>query len=122
MQTDSLSKEIKKEERRLTKLLKECRISDDTFKLAKNLITEDAFLSVQLKHLRQTIIENGVCEEYKNGENQFGRKKSAETDIYNNLLKHFISINKQLLELLPKENNSNAKDEFKKFICSKPAN
>ena len=122
MSKECLLREIKKEERRLTKLLKECRISDDTLKIAKNLISEDAFLSVQLRYLRQTIIEKGVCEEYKNGENQFGRKKSAETEIYNNLLKHFISINKQLLELLPKENNSNAKEEFKKFICSKPVN
>ena len=119
MNQDNLLKETKKEERRIVKILKECGIKDDALKLSKNLISENAFLSVQLRTLRETIINNGVCEEYKNGENQFGRKKSAEVDIYNNLIKHFISINKQLFELLPDKINAK-KSGLNDFINSKP--
>jgi len=119
MKTECLSKDIQKEEKRIIKILKECGINDEALKISKNLISENAFLACQLRTLRETILKNGVCEEYKNGENQFGRKKSAEVDIYNNLIKHFIAINKQLFELLPEKNNAKT-NTLKEFINSKP--
>ena len=79
-----------------------------------HLLKNAAFLSVTLEDLRQDINENGIKEQYQNGVNQAGFKDSVETKTYNSLLKTYISIIKQLSDMLP-SGNENEKDEFDKF-------
>jgi len=72
-------------------------------------------MSVSLSELRAIINKKGYIEEYQNGENQKGIKKAAEVDIYNSLIKHYMAIMKQLLDLLPKTEVVVAENIIAKF-------
>ena len=74
--------------------------------IARPLIQNSAFMKVTLEDLQATINENGVSEEYQNGNNQYGRKASAELQAYNSLIKNFSNVQKQLTALLPEEERS----------------
>ena len=51
--------------------------------------------------LQAEIRENGVVSEYKNGENQWGTRKSPEVDVYNSMIKNYTSVIKQINDILP---------------------
>lgn len=104
---------IKKEVAKLTNIFK--NLSTGTKNSITNLINEAAFMSVSLSELRKIINEKGYTEIYQNGENQKGVKKSAEVDIYNSLIKHYMAIMKQLLELLPKSEVAVAENIIQRF-------
>ena len=93
-------------------------VEDKVIKLNKELIFQTAFMGLQLKKLAKDIEKNGVTEEYKNGENQYGRKKSASADVYGTMIKSYMTAQKQLNDLIPKTENTNA-DDFDDFISSK---
>jgi sugar-specific transcriptional regulator TrmB len=65
------------------------------------LINKAAFMSVTLDDLQTAINEKGVIEEYHNGANQSGYKKSVEVDVYNTMIKNYHAVMKQLIDLLP---------------------
>ena len=65
------------------------------------LITNAVFMEEQLTKLQAEIREKGVVSEYKNGENQYGTRKSPEVDVYNAMIKNYTSVIKQLGDLLP---------------------
>ena len=104
---------IKKEVTKLTGIFK--NLSTGTKNSITNLINEAAFMSVSLSELRKIINEKGYTEIYQNGENQKGVKKSAEVDIYNNFIKQYMAIMKQLLELLPKSEVAVAENIMQRF-------
>ena len=88
-----------------------------TKKSISSLVDEAAFMAASLYELREIINEKGYTEEYQNGENQRGTKKCSEVEIYIQLSKNYMSIIKQLTDLLPKEviNNEN-NDGFDDFV------
>lgn len=90
---------IKKEKRELTKLFK--NIEPNKKKIIDRLIDRAAFLKVQMEDLEISIKENGWEEEYQNGANQKGVKRSASGDVYLQLIKNFTAINKQLTDMVP---------------------
>ena len=51
--------------------------------------------------------------QYKNGENQFGLKKSAALEAYNTIIKNYNSVIKQLLDILPEGVEA---DELESFL------
>lgn len=112
---NELSKDerIKSEIDRLTILLKD--LGEGTLKGVKSLIENTAFMSITLEDLQKSINENGVISEYKNGENQYGTKKSPEVEVYNTMIKNHMSAIKQLTDLIPKGDNEN--DELLKFLA-----
>ncbi len=61
------------------------------------------FMSITLADLQKKINEEGVVSEYQNGENQFGTKKSPEVEIYNIMIKNYMTAIKQLTDLLSKQ-------------------
>ena len=65
------------------------------------LITKVVFMEEQLSNLQVKIRENGVVSEYKNGENQYGLRRSPEVDVYNSMIKNYTSVIKQINDLLP---------------------
>ena len=71
----------------------------------KNLVTplieKAAFMSVELDDLQEIIEQDGWTSEYKNGENQYGTKKSPEADTYIALSKNYAAVIKQLTDLVP---------------------
>ena len=42
-----------------------------------------------------------MVSEYKNGENQWGTRKSPEVDVYNSMIKNYTSVIKQINDILP---------------------
>lgn len=106
-------KEVKKETNRLRKLFKD--LDDNKKKIAENLIENASFMSVTLKDLKNDIIKYGVKETYVNGKDQFGFKESVESKTYNTTIKNYMSIIKQLNDMLPEQKKINEEDEFDKF-------
>ena len=91
---------ITNEKTRLTKIFKD--IPADKKKLITPLIDELSFMFAELKDLKELIKRDGSVESYKNGANQYGKQKSAAVEVYNTMIKNYASINKQLVDLLPK--------------------
>ncbi len=95
------------------------KLETKTKKSVSSLIDEAAFMAASLYELRQIINEKGYTEEYQNGANQSGTKRSSEVDIYIQLEKNYASVIKQLTDLLPKEDklkDTRKDDDFSDFI------
>ena len=105
-------KELKK-----LKLIAEA-LPEDKKKITEGLIADAAFMAEQLEILRGHITENGWSEEYKNGENQYGKKSSVEADAYIKIQKSYASVIKQLTDLLPDQTETAAGTEIMAFLNS----
>lgn len=81
------------------------------------LISNAVFMEEQLTKLQAEIRENGVVSEYKNGENQWGTRKSPEVDVYNSMIKNYTSVIKQINDILP--DAPSAEDELTAFLKAK---
>lgn len=90
---------IKSEKTRLKGIFKD--LDENKKKLVTPLIEKAAFMSIELDELQNVIEETGWTSEYKNGENQYGTKKSPEAETYIALSKNYAAIIKQLTELVP---------------------
>lgn len=82
--------------------------------IVEKLIQNAAFMAEELDLLQEQIKENGIISEYKNGENQWGTKKSPEVEVYNAMIKNYAAIIRQLSELLP--DGSKEDDELVTFL------
>ncbi len=114
---------IKKEIKRIEKLLKEKLVDEKIIKLNQHLIFQTAFMGLQLKKLAVDIDKNGVTEQYCNGANQYGIKKSASADVYGTMIKSYMTAQKQINDLIPKSDESETEknDGFDEF-CEKKQN
>ena len=90
---------IKDEKKRLKEIFAE--LEENKRNLVTPLIEKAAFMSIELDDLQETIEQDGWTSEYKNGENQYGTKKSPEADTYIALSKNYAAVIKQLTELVP---------------------
>ena len=90
---------IKSEKTRLKGIFKD--LDENKKKLVTPLIEKAAFMSVELDDLQKTIEQDGWTSEYKNGENQYGTKKSPEAETYIALSKNYAAVIKQLTDLVP---------------------
>lgn len=105
-----MEKEISKEIKRLTEL-----VPEDRKGAARELIRNLAFTSVLLKDLQKQLMEVGIKEKYKNGENQFGFKESVEHKSYNQNIKNFVALVKTFNALLPASEQLDPDSEFDKI-------
>lgn len=92
------------------------KLESKTKKSVSSLVDESAFMAASLYELRQIINDKGYTEDYQNGENQKGTKKCSEVEIYIQLSKNYMSIIKQLTDLLPKQNPTEKDDGFDAFV------
>lgn len=107
--------EIKKEITKLNKIFKD--MDPKLKKSVHSLVENAAFMAVTLRELQEHINQNGLTCEYQNGENQWGTKKSPEVEVYNTMIKNFISAMKQITDFLPKESASKILDDgFDEFV------
>ena len=67
------------------------------------LLENAAFMKITLDDLQDSINENGCSDEYKNGENQYGKKAAADLQAYNSLIKNYNTVSDRLEKLLPPE-------------------
>ena len=109
-------KEIKREITRLTNLYKDVdRVKRLT---AKNLIEEAAFMKSTLKELKFLIDEKGPIDEMPQGEYSILREHPALKS-YNTMVQRYSTIIKQLMDLLPKEQQKEIDDGFEDFLNDK---
>lgn len=99
-------KRIRTEKNRLNKILGATKRKGGPeptpkIKAAKGLIDNAAFMTIHLQDLQAELNKHGCVEEYRNGETQYGMKKSAAADIYTTMYKNYIATIKQLAELAP---------------------
>lgn len=111
-------KRIKKEKTRLKKIIKD--VDEERKSTAEACIENLAFIRVQCEDLREHMMKHGVVEEYQNGLHQWGKKKSSEFEVYNQLIKNYISLNKQFIDMLPKAIATEVSDDLDEFIRGKP--
>ena len=90
---------IKDEKKRLKEIFAE--LEENKRNLVTPLIEKAAFMSIELDDLQETIEQEGWTSEYKNGENQYGTKKSPEAETYIALSKNYAAVIKQVTELVP---------------------
>lgn len=76
------------------------KLPDKKMAIAIPLINNAAFMEVELDDLQKIIAANGASEEYKNGENQYGKKASADLQAYNSLIKSYNAVNTRLEAML----------------------
>lgn len=107
------NKKIKKETQRLKKLFKD--LPENKHKMAEKLIENASFMSITLDELKEDIKLYGVKETYANGKDQYGFKESIESKTYNTMVKNYMSIIKQLNDMLPEQKKINEDDEFEQF-------
>lgn len=65
------------------------------------LIERASYITVSLQELEDAIDKKGFTEEYQNGENQRGVKRTAEADLHIAMTKNLNAIIKQLLDIVP---------------------
>lgn len=107
---------IKKEITKINSVLK--NLDKKTKKAISSLVENAAFMAVTLRELKDTMNREGLICEYQNGENQSGIKKSPQVDIYNTMVKNYISAMKQITDLLPK-GSLKVDDGFEEFVNGK---
>lgn len=90
---------IKRYKEKLTDIFK--GLDQNTQDVAEPLIDRAAFIIASLEDLEEELNQNGWTEEYQNGQNQHGIKKSAAADVHISLTKNLTAIEKQLLEIVP---------------------
>ena len=116
MEENNIEKRVKSKQNKLKKIFKD--IEENKKNLVLDLIYQASFMSVKLEDFSQYIMKNGIKEEYKNGENQFGYKECVEIKMYNTIVKDYTSIIKQLTEMLPESERKNVGEDLLKFIAS----
>lgn len=107
------NRQITNEKNKLTKIFEK---SDENIKkIAIPLIENASYMKVELSHLKKYNIENGIKEFYMNGKGQFGYKESVESKTYNTMMKNYMSVIKQLNDMLPKGETIPNDDGFEDF-------
>ena len=84
--------------------------------LAMGLLDKAVFMDEELGKLQDILKEKGWVEEYQNGANQCGLKKSSEADVYNGMIKNYNSTLKQIADLFPAENKAESGDPLMSFL------
>ena len=92
---------IKRELSRLTRIYKV--LPKHKLAIVTPLLENAAFMRITLEDLQASINENGCSDEYKNGENQYGKKAAADLQAYNSLIKNYNMVSDRLEKLLPPE-------------------
>ena len=115
MAENTREKQLKKEITRMKKIFKP--LLDDTgYAVAQGLIDNAAFMYVTLLSLQQDILLNGCTEEYQNGANQSGIKESSSIKVYNNMIRSYNTVIKNLMSLLPDDLDDESKSSLEAFL------
>lgn len=87
-----------------------------TLKLYAQLIDDAASYACAIYECNLLYIRDGMSEEYKNGENQWGVKKSVAAELRPKYTTVYQNIIKQLACLLPSEDEKAVAQELMEFI------
>ena len=110
---------IEKEIRRLRRLFS--KIDKNKKNLVYTTIDDIAFMTVTMQELREKIIREGTSIEYKNGENQWGKKQSPDAQLYLQMSQKQTQAMKILIDCMPKmeQISKEIKDGFDDFVSGR---
>lgn len=92
------------------------KLPESKAEIATALCEKAEFQNAELLKLQAAITERGWVEDYRNGEHQSGRKKSAEADSYLALSKVFNNTLKLLNDLVTEAAVTTGDDELTAFL------
>lgn len=95
----STNTKIKKERERLLEIFQD--LDANKLSAVQALIDRVAFITVNLQELEADLMVEGWVENYQNGANQNGVKKSAKAEVHISLTKNLNALTKQLLDIVP---------------------
>ena len=99
--TETKRKKMLKEEQQRLEVIKD-RFSDDSHRaLVENLLNDIAFMTVEMSEAKAIVQKTGLVEEYKNGANQMGYKKSSAIETYDKLVNSRLRCIKQIADMMP---------------------
>ena len=107
-------KVIAKNKRAIKAALKD--VDPATLKLYAQLIDDAASYACAIYECGLLYIRDGMSEEYKNGENQWGVKKSVAAELRPKYTTVYQGLIKQLTGLLPSEDEKAVAAELMEFI------
>lgn len=96
---DKRKRRVRQELRKLQKIIK--TLDEDKKTLCGPLIENIAFSVVQMEELRLLIARDGYYEEYQNGKNQKGIKKSVASDLMIQVGKNYSMYLQRFKDFLP---------------------
>lgn len=110
---------IEKEIRRLRRLF--AKIDKNKKNLVFATIDDIAFMTITMQELREKIIREGTSIEYKNGENQWGKKQSPDAQLYLQMSQKQTQAMKILIDCMPKTEqiSKEIKDGFDDFVSGR---
>lgn len=111
LQEKTKEERIKSELSRLKKIYN--KLPKNKLAIVIPLLENAAFMKITLDDLQNSINENGCSDEYKNGENQYGKKAAADLQAYNSLIKNYNTVSDRLEKLLPSEQKQSKLDELR---------
>ena len=102
------------------KLKKSLKGIDESRKLTiEKLLQEAAFMTVTLDETRQIIARDGIIEEYQNGANQKGLKKSSAVEVYDKMMTTYTRVVEQINKSLPEPIPPDVSDKIINFAFGK---
>jgi predicted AAA+ superfamily ATPase len=113
MLKEEKGKLYKKELQKLNRYFKNIPKADQ--QLIEGLKQQAAFLYATLQELQERINEEGAVELFVQGKQRLLREHPA-SKIYNEMVKSYAAIIKQLLSMLPKEESKQTEDELMAFV------
>ena len=90
---------IRREKKRLLKIFED--MDPNKMEVVASMIDRAAFITVNLEDLEEILNRDGWVENYENGANQKGLKKSAAADCHISLTKNLTALTKQLVDIVP---------------------
>lgn len=91
-------------------------IDEDKMKLVMPSIIQAAKMELYIDSLNEALEESGFVEEYRNGENQSGKKESTESKVYSTMMKNYNTVIRTLLACLPENAQPQAEDQLDLFL------
>ena len=87
-------------------------LPSNKLELVEPMIQNVAFIKVTLDDMQKKVAESGATDEYRNGNNQFGKKISADIQAYNQTMKVYISAIDRLAKMLPVKKEKSKLEAF----------
>ena len=115
---DQREKTFKKNLASLRKCLKNNGVSEEVLSMNAQLLSEASWYACNLQEINDIIARDGVVDFYKNGENQYGTKKSVAAELKPKYTSTYQALIRQLSELMPTETEKDAAAEIMEFINS----
>lgn len=111
-QKDKAARErARTEKNRITRLLKNSNVPEETVKIMQSLIKSTSYLKAKLDDIESEFEFAPIVEEYNNGGDQTGTRVSPYVKAYESLYKSYTAGLKQIMDVIPKKTVEAAETE-----------